>query len=106
MWNDFDPSRYIQSTKTSHRKRGFKIQVKARDLMTMLEDVYVFGCPYCGKPCEPPKGTVYQPNAFSLDVKDPEVKEITKKNVQIICQECNKKKGHMSHTMYLQQFEA
>ena len=73
--------------------------------MVMLEDAYTHGCPYCGKEVKPPNGADHDPDAFSLDIKNPGIRELTPDNAQIICQECNIKKGNISHKRYVKEFQ-
>ena len=100
VWDNFNASKYSQRVRYHHKKRGFKIDVTSSDILEILELAYYNGCPYCGKMMREPNGD-YHPDALSLDIKDPEVRVLSLDNFQIICQECNRKKGRLSHRQYV-----
>jgi 5-methylcytosine-specific restriction endonuclease McrA len=96
----FNPNQYVKNTKTHHRNNGFKIDIHRNVIISEINNVLENGCPYCGKQVHPTSGNPNDLDSLALDIKNPFQRKLTPWNFQIICRECNSKKGHLTHNQF------
>ncbi len=96
----FDIDQYVKNVKTNHRMKGFKINIHKDVIIEEINNVLENGCPYCGKQVQPTTNIPDSPDSISLDIKNPFKRKLEPWNVQIICRECNNRKGHLTDSQY------
>lgn len=85
---------WANTTIHKHRKAGIDIRLEIKELQDFFNITMKKGCKICSAKMEPGDGVV-GPRSPSLDIKNPFKKIVDNiDDVQIICHECNKRKGN------------
>lgn len=94
--------KWSKNTIMSHKRRGFHIMLKRKEIFLMGMDALEAGCEICGCIMTPTTSSKCQsPNEMSLDVINPEDKRLSQVNSQVICCSCNHGKMGLSNMEYI-----
>jgi hypothetical protein len=87
------------SSLSSHRKRGFIVEITTEELTEMLETTT--HCPICGCKFEMRYGNGFLKTSQTVDRINNE-QTLTKDNVWILCHACNSMKGSLTMKEYVE----
>lgn len=97
----FNPDQYVKNMKCHHRNKGFKVNIHKDVVIDEINHVLENGCPYCGKQVvATSQDNPNNPDSISTDIKNPFKRKLEIWNFQIICRECNNRKGHLTHNQF------
>ena len=96
----FNLHKFVHTTINNHKQRGFKIKIAKQDLKILINKALEEGCPYCGKPfnLEDSRSNFYP----TIDILNPQIREMSRDNIQILCQRCNKLKRNIPHLEFIE----
>lgn len=96
----FNLHKFVHTTINNHKQRGFKIKITKQDLKLLIKEALENGCPYCGKPFNlKDNHSDYYP---SIDILNPKIRQMSKENVQILCNRCNTLKRNIPHLEFIE----
>lgn len=87
--------KWAEACRGQHKGRGFYVNISVDALVDMAEKAIGQPCYYCGNIVKSGKWK-YNPARFTLDIIEPENKEMNEDNCRIICYSCNQAKGHLN----------
>lgn len=109
---DSDPplwiKEYARRAIEAHISRGFFVDMGQKQLIEFINENLEHGCNYCG--CELKyidtnsskiKPWDIDPHCISLDIINPKNRSLNRKNIQLLCHECNLTKGHHNHQEHI-----
>lgn len=99
-------SKMATSKIKAHKKRGFKIQTNKGEIMMLIYHGLKNPCPYCGGTMQIPElvdGKPHPHNLMTLEVVNPSNRVLSKENIVMACERCNKMKGPMDLSVFFKQ---
>lgn len=96
---EFNIQKYATAVKNSHRRRGFHVNIKTKEIVNAVKQSLEEGCFYCHKQMKPPTPGSKDPDILTIDIMNPSG-NLEPGNFSVACFECNQLKGAQTHEQF------